>query len=92
MAADDRRSRYRDARRITVTGEDGVERTMLAPRIVAPARTNGTYEVRPGDRLDMFGHVAFGDTTQWWRLADANPYHDAERLERPGTVRRLPDE
>jgi len=89
--AHDPRSRYRDARRIAVVGDDGVERTMLAPRIVPAPRTNGSYGVRPGDRLDLLAHVAFGDTTQWWRLADANPFPDADRLERPGTVMRLPD-
>ena len=90
--AGDRHSRYRDSRTIEVTGEDGTEHTMLVPRVSREPRTNGTYEVRAGDRLDLLGHVAFGDTTQWWRLADANPFHDAERLERPGTIMRLPDE
>lgn len=90
--ATDPRSRYHGSRTVVVTGADGTERTMLVPRIVAEPSTNGTYEVRPGDRLDLLGHVAFGDTTQWWRLADANPFHDPDRLERPGTVMRLPDE
>ncbi len=88
----DPRSRYHGSRTVVVVGADGNERTMLVPRVVSEPSTNGTYEVRPGDRLDLLGHVAFGDTTQWWRLADANPFVDAERLELPGTIMRLPDE
>lgn len=91
MTTGDRRSRYHGGRTIVVTGADGTARTMLVPRIAAEPPTNGTYEVRPGDRLDLLGHAAFNDTTQWWRLADANPFHDADHLEQPGTVMRLPD-
>jgi hypothetical protein len=53
---------------------------------------NGFYEISQGDRLDLLAHTAFNDTTQWWRLADANPWHNATRLERPGTTVELPDE
>lgn len=88
----DPRSRYRDARRLTVAGPAGEVWTMLAPRVAREPATNGTYEIRSGDRLDLLAHVGFGDSTQWWRLADANPWPDADRLERAGTIIRLPNE
>jgi hypothetical protein len=47
--------------------------------------------VRPGDRLDLLAQVAAGDSTRWWLLADANPFHDATRLEQPGERIDLPD-
>ncbi|HEV3400495.1 MAG TPA: hypothetical protein VG078_01640, partial [Acidimicrobiales bacterium] len=68
------------------------DRIMLAPRVAPAPSSSGTYEIRGGDRLDLLAHVAFSDTTQWWRLADANPWSDATQLERPGTIIALPDE
>lgn len=92
MAANRSRSRYAASRPITVGAASGEERTMLAPRVAPAPATNGTYEVRAGDRLDLLAHAAFADSTQWWRLADANPLSDATELERPGTIIALPDE
>jgi hypothetical protein len=92
MAAKNRRSRYAGSRRITFVDAAGDEVTLLAPRVAPRPRVNGVYEISQGDRLDLLAHTAFNDTTQWWRLADANPWHNATRLERPGTTVELPDE
>ncbi len=90
MAADER-SRYAGSREVTGTDRSGREITMLVPRIVRPPAVNGSYEIRQGDRLDLLAHTAFRDSTRWWRLADANPWVDAARLEQPGTTMELPD-
>jgi hypothetical protein len=59
---------------------------------VAPAPRGGgaSHEVRPGDRLDLLARAMLGDTTQWWRIADANPVADATLLEEPGRTIDLP--
>lgn len=84
-------SRYAGLPEIVITGPDGSVRRMLAPRVAPRPATRGQYVVPAGARLDLLGHAATGDTTRWWLLADANPWPDAARLERPGQVIDLPD-
>jgi nucleoid-associated protein YgaU len=87
----DAKSRYATQPTVTSTAADGTPITLSAPRVVpAPEVATGGYDVRAGDRLDLLAHAAAGDSTQWWRLADANPWHDATRLERPGQRVDLP--
>lgn len=88
--SDDRTSRYFGEATVTVPGPDGTPRTLGVPRVVPPAPLQGTYQVRPGDRLDLMGQAATGDSTRWWVLADANPFADATRLEQPGQTIELP--
>jgi nucleoid-associated protein YgaU len=83
-------SRYDRQPVVDVTLNDGSVRRMTAPRIVAATGTRGTYDVREGDRLDLMALAAAGDSTQWWRLADANPWADPTRLEQPGQSIDLP--
>lgn len=87
----DRASRYAGLPTIEVRLEDGTTRLMGAPRVVPEPRLRGAYRVRPGDRLDLLGRAATGDTTRWWVLADASPWADATRLEAPGQTIDLPD-
>ena len=91
MATPDAGSRYARQATIEVVAPDGSRRVMSAPRVVPEAATRGSYTVRPGDRLDLLAHVAAGDSTRWWLLADANPFADATRVERPGQRIDLPD-
>jgi nucleoid-associated protein YgaU len=86
----DRRSRYVDLPTISVPAPDGSTRTMSAPRIAPEPALQGTYQVVAGDRLDLLGRAATGDTTRWWVLADANRWPDATRLEEPGQTIGLP--
>jgi hypothetical protein len=51
-----------------------------------------TYQVRDGDRLDILARAAVGDSTGWWRIADANPFGDALLDTDSGTVIGIPDE
>lgn len=45
------------------------------------------HVVGPADRIDLMAHAAYGDATQFWRLADAAAVFDPLELEVPG--RRL---
>jgi nucleoid-associated protein YgaU len=91
VAVPDPTSRYAGAATVTVTAPDGSSRVLGAPRVVPALPTKGSYVVRAGDRLDLLAHVAAGDSTRWWLLADANPFEDPTRLERPGQTIDLPD-
>jgi hypothetical protein len=84
-------SRYAGIPEIDVTAPDGSLRRLGAPRVVPEPSLGGTYIVVAGDRLDLLGRAATGDSTRWWVLADANPDWDAGRLERPGRTIDLPD-
>jgi hypothetical protein len=88
--SDDRTSRYYGETELTVPAPDGSSRVLGAPRVVPTQPLQGTYQIRPGDRLDLMAHVATGDSTKWWVLADANPFADATRLEQPGQTIELP--
>jgi hypothetical protein len=83
-------SRYAGLPEIAVEAADGSTRIMAAPRIAPEPPLGGSYEVRDGDRLDLLGRAATGETTRWWVLADANPWSDATRLEEPGETIELP--
>lgn len=91
MAAPDPTSRYAGRPPITVVAADGSARVLGAPRVVPALPTRGVYTARAGDRLDLLAHIAAGDSTRWWLLADANPHRDATRLEQPGQAIELPD-
>ncbi len=91
MAAPDPTSRYANLPEIRVVAPDGSVRVLGAPRAVPAPPTRGSYTVRAGDRLDLLASIAAGDSTRWWLLADANPFADATRLERPGETIDLPD-
>jgi hypothetical protein len=63
---------------------------MSAPRVAPQPELQGTYQVVAGDRLDLLGGTATGDTTRWWVLADANRWPDATHLEKPGETIGVP--
>jgi hypothetical protein len=91
MGLPDPASRYAGLPALEVSGPDGAPRRMLAPRVVPRPPSRGSSVVPPGARLDLLGAAAAGDSTLWWRIADANPSADATRLEEPGSVIDLPD-
>ena len=84
-------SRYAGLPTIAVPAPDGGTRIMSAPRIApAPDTTSGSYTVLAGDRLDLLARAVLGESTEWWRIADANPDDDATALETPGRRVLLP--
>jgi len=91
MSEPDPGSRYAGLPAVTVPAPDGSSRLMGVPRVVPKPSTSGRYQVRPEDRLDLMAAAAYGDSTAWWRLADANPWADATEVEQPGQIIELPD-
>ena len=92
MAAPDPTSRYAGLPEIRVVAPDGSVRVLGAPRAVPAPPTRGSYTVRrraTGSTCSRRSQP--GDSTRWWLLADANPFADATRLERPGATIDLPD-
>jgi hypothetical protein len=71
----------------------GQEVVLFEPRVPplppATAPVERTYEVAPGDRLDLVAARLLGDPHQYWRIADANP-GGLDGLEDPGRDLRLP--
>lgn len=68
-------SRYADNTVTPITGTDGVVRSTI---IITPPSQSQTYNVsfytwQVGDQVDYLAYSAYGDETQWWRIADANP-------------------
>jgi hypothetical protein len=84
-------SRYAGLPVIDVPAPDGTVRRLGAPRMAPAPTLRGSFEIRPGSRLDLLAQDAAGDSTRWWLLADANPWADATRLERSGQIVDLPD-
>lgn len=85
-------SRYTGHAVIAVPQDDGTTRPMSVPRAAPPVPPAMTYQVRDGDRLDILARAAVGDSTGWWRIADANPFGDALLDTDSGTVIGIPDE
>jgi len=83
-------SRYAGQAAITVPQDDGTTRPLGAPGVAPPAPAALTYQAREGDRLDLLAAAALGDSTGWWRIADANPFADALAGTEPGTTIGIP--
>jgi hypothetical protein len=83
-------SRYDGRPTLAVPQDDGTTRPMSVPRISVAAEIAALYQVRDGDRLDRLAGTALGNTTAWWRIADANPQTDPLRLEHTGVVLGVP--
>lgn len=68
-------SRYADNKVTPIASADGVTRSTI---IVEPPDQPATYSIstytwQDGDRIDYLSYSAYGDETQWWRIANANP-------------------
>jgi hypothetical protein len=54
----------------------GGEHTTLATRLISPPTTGtpGLYHtVTAGETFESLAYTYFGDSSAWWRIADANP-------------------
>jgi len=76
-------SRYHATPVVTSTLPDGRIVRHLARRLVpAPESLATLSEIRviEGDRPDLLAARYLGDSTQWWRLCDANRFMEAGAL------------
>lgn len=69
----DSNSRYRDSATVLIASQRGTNLTIVpsAPRDWQFSYTY--YKITGTDRLDQLAADTYGDATQWWRIADANP-------------------
>ncbi|MFC9271734.1 hypothetical protein [Streptomyces zhihengii] len=85
-----RSSRYHDAVIAVHRAADGTEVRYTERRLLPPLPDAGDEETAPhtvadGERPDLLAQRYFGDPSQWWRIADANPVLDpAELTDEPG--------
>jgi len=85
-------SRYADNQVIPITNSSAITRStiVITPPSNAIVYSISTYTWQIGDQIDYLAFSAYGDETQWWRIADANPeilFWDAVT---PGTQVRIP--
>jgi phage tail protein X len=68
-------SRYADNTVTPIVDSSGTARsTIIINPPDAPATYNiSTYTWQEGDQIDYLSYSVYGDETQWWRIADANP-------------------
>lgn len=86
-------SRYAAVGTGSFTTPDGREILYLLRRFPSdPARlaTIGFATVTEGDRPDLLAHRHLGDSSAWWRIADAHLLFDPAQLTaEPGSLVRL---
>jgi hypothetical protein len=68
-------SRYADNTVVPLTDTSGVTRSTI---IINPPSQPTVYSIsvytwQLGDQIDYLAYSAYGDETQWWRIANANP-------------------
>jgi phage tail protein X len=68
-------SRYADNTVTPIQDREGVTRStiVIEPPDQAATYSISTYTWQNGDRIDYLAYSAYGDETQWWRIANANP-------------------
>jgi phage tail protein X len=68
-------SRYADNTVTPIMDKSGVTRStiIIEPPTNSVTYSISTYEWQTGDQIDYLASSAYGDETQWWRIADANP-------------------
>lgn len=86
-------SRYADNTVTAVTGTDGVVRAtiIIEPPSAPVTYSISTYTWQMGDQIDYLAYSAYGDETQWWRIANANPEILFWSTLTPGTEIRVPN-
>ncbi|MDI3403659.1 hypothetical protein QIS96_07445 [Streptomyces sp. B-S-A6] len=91
-----RTSRYHDAEIGVHRLPDGTEVRYAKRRLLPPIEETAdgdtqTHTVSTGERPDLLGQRYFGDPSQWWQIADANPVLDPRELtEEPGRQVDIP--
>ncbi|MGY5124730.1 hypothetical protein [Streptomyces nigrescens] len=90
-----RSSRYSEAEIGVYRCRDGTEvryaKRRLLPRLEDAAEETAAHTVSSGERADQLGQRHFGDSGQWWQIADANPTLDPRELtDEPGERIAIP--
>lgn len=85
-------SRYADNTIVPITDSKGITRStiIISPPSQATTYSISTYTWQLGDQIDYLAYSAYGDETQWWRIANANPEILFWNSVSPGTQVRVP--
>lgn len=76
-----RSSRYHDAEIGVHRQADGTEVRYAKRRLLPPLEADTQpHTVGAGERPDLLAQRYFGDPSQWWQIADANPVLDPNEL------------
>ena len=82
-------SRYAQLGTVEVQLANGRSVTIVKLRRLPP--TDGELTtIEPHDRLDILANERYGDSTQFWYIADANSELDAAELAVPNNTIRIP--
>lgn len=90
-----RSSRYSGVEIGVHRAADGTEvryaKRRLLPKLSGPDEETVPHTVSAGERADQLGQRYFGDSGQWWQIADANPTLDPRELtDEPGEEIAVP--
>jgi nucleoid-associated protein YgaU len=83
-------SRYASSTVVSATFEGQTIQVITPSQQVPFTFSYVTYLWTGHDRLDRLAYANYGDATQWWRIADANPEILNFELLVPGTLIRIP--
>lgn len=84
-------SRYADNQVIPITKNSLTRPTIIInPPNKSVVFGISTYTWQLGDQIDYLAFSAYGDETQWWRIADANPEILFWNAVLPGAQVRIP--
>ena len=82
-------SRYAQLATVDVPAPGGRTVSIVKLRRLPP--TDGDVVViAPHDRLDVMAHERYGDSTEFWHIADANTEVDAAELAVPNNTIKVP--
>lgn len=87
----DSNSRYADPGTwVDVTTPEGAVRNVVKFRRL-PIVPGISTTVASGDRLDIYAHINYGDSTLFWHIADANTELEAKNLtQNAGRIIQVP--
>jgi hypothetical protein len=82
-------SRYAEIATVEVPGPGGRPVTVVKLRRLAVPDGDPVL-LAAHDRLDVMAHDRYGESTEFWHIADANTELDATELVEPGRVIKVP--
>lgn len=82
-------SRYATLATLDVPAPNGRTATIVKLRRL-PVADGELTAIAPHDRLDILAHEHYGDSSEFWYIADANTELDAAELAVPNNTIRVP--
>lgn len=66
-------SRYADSATVLLSTPSGPRQVIVSGTQAAYTFTYVSHQITAADRIDLLADSYYGDATQWWAIADANP-------------------